>query len=63
MNYHGTVKLILGQVVKHEFAYFSREERNKIVERWRDIYAADRDWETSQTSSTQRPTQRTRRRW
>ena len=38
MNYHGTVKLIIGKVVKHEFAYFSREERNKTIERWRKIY-------------------------
>jgi len=41
MNYHGTVKLILHNVVKHEFAYFSREERNKIVERWRKLYGSD----------------------
>lgn len=27
--------------IVHSFAYYSREDRNKIIERWREIYRED----------------------
>jgi len=38
MNYHGTVRFVNGENVIHSFVYSSREMRNTIVERWKQLY-------------------------
>lgn len=40
MNYNGTINLIAadGKEILHSFAYTSREERKKIVDRWKRTY-------------------------
>lgn len=38
MNYTGVIKLYSGKKELHAFDYFSREERNTIVERWKKAY-------------------------